>query len=206
MSRKNKSKLSELFSRHGLRCTKQRVALYEALQEARTHPTADELYRSLCDHVPAMSLATVYNTLEAFCDVGLAHKMPGTGVNGSARYDADRGDEHLHVRCRVSGKISDIPDDMSRKILDAIPEELLEQIEQQMGYKIDQVRIELVGENKQAISEMGAPEHESERQKRRRRKCLDTTDPEYQKGLAAAMNPVVPRMTPDTDRSKLPRG
>ncbi|QQE10669.1 transcriptional repressor [Planctomycetota bacterium] len=196
MSRKNKNKLSDLFAQHGLRCTKQRVALYEALYNARTHPTADDLYRSLSDQVPAMSLATVYNTLEAFCDVGLAHKMPGAGVNGSARYDAERGDEHLHVRCRVTGKIADVPEELSKEILNSIPKHLLQQIEQELGYSVDQINIELIGQNQNAITDLREMEEVSKRQQRRRQKCIDVNDPDYQKGLAAALNPKMPKLNP----------
>ena len=194
MSRKNNNKLSELFAKHGLRCTRQRVALYEALYDATSHPTADELYRSLSGQVPAMSLATVYNTLEAFCDAGLAQKMPGAGVNGSARYDAERGDEHLHVRCRVTGKMADVPEELSKEILNSIPQHLLSKIEEKLGYAVDQIHIELVGENRNEIARMQhVTEELSERQKRRRRKCFDVNDPQYQKGLAAALNPKMPR-------------
>src|SRR6185503_2137091 len=35
----------ELFERHRLRCTQQRVALYEALASCKSHPTAEELFQ-----------------------------------------------------------------------------------------------------------------------------------------------------------------
>lgn len=134
-----------LFAQHGLRCTRQRRTLYQALAASREHPTADELFRQVCHQAPRMSLATVYNTLEAFCQAGLARKLPGTGANGSARYDAVR-DEHLHVQCQRTGAIADVPSDLSRRILERISPKLLRQVESQLGFKINQVQIELVGE------------------------------------------------------------
>lgn len=140
----------ELFAARGLRCTRQRRAIYDALAASREHPTADELFRMVCprgncsDSGDGLSLATVYNTLEAFCQAGLAHKLPGAGENGSARYDAVRGN-HLHLRCQDSGALADVPDELSAKILDRLPADLLAELERHLGFKIDQVQVELVG-------------------------------------------------------------
>ena len=71
--------LQQLFAQHNLRCTRQRRALYEALSSTSRHPTADELFQQLAHTQTDISLATVYNTLEAFCEVGLAQKLPGNG-------------------------------------------------------------------------------------------------------------------------------
>lgn len=139
------NRIESLFAQRGLRCTRQRKALYEALSATRTHPTADELFRSVGASVSGMSLATVYNTLEAFCDAGLVQKIPGAGVNGSARYDATC-DNHLHTRCERTGTVADVPHDISHQILDAIPEQILRDLEDRMGFKIRQVQVELVGE------------------------------------------------------------
>lgn len=137
--------IADLFATHGLRCTRQRLALYAALETSDAHPTADELFRLVGDTDPNISLATVYNTLEAFCESGLARKLPGTGSNGSARYDAGR-DPHLHVRCRDTGRIADVPDDLGRKIMNHIPAAAVKQLEAELGFKVDHVQIELVGE------------------------------------------------------------
>ena len=134
-----------LFAATGLRCTKQRKALYEALAASRSHPTADELFRQVNPRVDGLSLATVYNTLEAFCQAGLVQKLPGAGTNGSARYDAVRGD-HLHVRCQSSGAVADVPRDLSQQVLQRIPPDLLQELESRLGFRIDQVQIELVGQ------------------------------------------------------------
>lgn len=156
--------LQKLFAEHGLRCTRQRKAVYRALLHSREHPTADELYRQLngngcargnghahgkangaADDDSSLSLATVYNTLEAFCRSGLAQRLAGAGENGSCRYDAVR-DDHLHVRDRLTGRVTDVPDDLGRKLFERIPPELVEQVESRLGYRINQVHIELVGE------------------------------------------------------------
>lgn len=135
---------ADLFARHNLRCTKQRKAIYSALTQTRCHPTADELYRQVQGQLPGVSLATVYNTLEAFNDAGLIMKLPDAGSNGSARYDAHR-QPHTHLRDRATGVVADAPDDISQMILDYLPPEVLEKIRQRTGFTVDEVQVELVG-------------------------------------------------------------
>lgn len=135
--------IADLFSKYGLRCTRQRRALYDVLISCEDHPTADDLFRSVSERIEGLSLATVYNTLEAFCRAGLANKIPST--TGCCRYDATLVN-HLHLRCERTGRISDVPPDLSQKLLDAIPGPLLAEIESQTGCRINQVQVELVGE------------------------------------------------------------
>lgn len=135
---------ADLFASHGLRCTRQRRAIYTALTATRCHPTADELYRSVQSQLPGVSLATVYNTLEAFCDAGLIAKMPDAGTNGSARYDA-HAEHHTHLRDRQTGRIADAPDDLSALLLRHVPREVLDQIRERTGFNVEQVQLELVG-------------------------------------------------------------
>jgi len=68
----------ELFAKHSLRCTRQRMAVYEALLSCDSHPTAEELFRLVKPRTERLSLATIYNTLEALEDVGLVRRMPTT--------------------------------------------------------------------------------------------------------------------------------
>jgi len=135
---------SRLFGDHNLRCTKQRKAIYAALTASRCHPTADELYRQVQDQLPGVSLATVYNTLEAFTDAGLIAKLPDAGDNGSARYDAHR-EPHTHLRDRCTGVVADAPDDLSRIILQNLPQHVLDDIRERTGFSVDEVQIELIG-------------------------------------------------------------
>jgi Fe2+ or Zn2+ uptake regulation protein len=145
--RREEPDVHELFNSKGLRCTRQRKAVFEALRSTPAHPTADELYRMVGDRIDGMSLATVYNTLEALCAAGLAQKLPGHGPhgNGSARFDATV-DNHLHLRDARTGNVADVPHHLSRALLDHLPRPLLNEIEARLGFKIRQVQIELVGD------------------------------------------------------------
>lgn len=137
--------IQEQFSAAGIRCTKQRLALYDALMACQTHPTAEELRGLVQEDVPGVSLATVYNTLDALVDAGLARRLEGAGPAGSARFDAG-SDQHPHIRCSRSGRVADVPDDLARLMLDALPDATLADLEERLGFRISQVHLEFVGE------------------------------------------------------------
>ncbi len=140
--------INQLFADHGLRCTRQRRAIYEALAQSTIHPTADELYRDVAPVLDGVSKATVYNTLEAFCDAGVARRLPRSCTStsgGSSRYDAIC-EPHLHLRCRASDAIVDVPAHLSREVLDRIPQAVMDRIQSELGFQIADVRIELLGE------------------------------------------------------------
>lgn len=153
----------ELFARHDLRWTKQREEVYAALAASQSHPTAEELFRLVCpvsadeDHgggsdSAGMSLATVYNTLEALVRCGLARRFaPGGGVNDGAsggscgtshRYDADMT-QHAHV-VMADGGIRDVPHDIGKRIMDAITSDTVAEIERRLGVPIERVSVKFV--------------------------------------------------------------
>jgi len=88
----------------GVRMTPQRHAILSFLIQAKSHPTADDIYRALEKRFPSMSVATVYNNLKVFVESGLVREM--TFGDASSRYDADMHD-HYHAICEVCGKIVD---------------------------------------------------------------------------------------------------
>lgn len=119
-----------LFVRHDLRCTRQRLDVYAALASTKSHPTAEELHRLVQGSSPGTSLATVYNTLDALCSAGLAQRMATAGPSG-ARYDADVSD-HLHL-VTDSGEVVDVPHDLSREVMAALPADLLDRVSRRTG-------------------------------------------------------------------------
>lgn len=135
--------IETLFARSGLRCTTQRRAIYETLSASTTHPTADQIFYVVGGRVKGMSLATVYNTLEAFCRAKLAKKVLTEG--GSVRYDAVMHN-HLHTICQKTGAFHDVPEELGQQLLDQLPREVLARIETALGFKIQSVQVQLVGE------------------------------------------------------------
>lgn len=149
-----------LFVRHGLRCTKQRAEIFEALAECHSHPTAEELFWLVRERRPqlGLSLATVYNTLEALCAASLCRKLPPSPGEAGARFDADLH-EHLHLTM-PDGRVLDVPDDLGAKLIESIPRPLLDAVERRMGVRINGVRINLSADGEspkdQVFSEAGA--------------------------------------------------
>ena len=131
-----------LFERHGLRCTRQREVLYEALAATKSHPTADELFQSVQEIEPGLSLATVYNTLDAFTQVGLVRRIPCPMGSGACRFDADTSD-HVHL-ATPDGKVTDVPIDVSRQLIAAIPREIVAELERRMNVRIDGLSVQLL--------------------------------------------------------------
>ena len=130
-----------LLSDHGIRCTRQRTVIYEALTATRTHPTAEELHDAVAAACPTISLATVYNTLEALCRAGLCRKLHAG--KGGARYDAHPR-EHLHILTE-DGRVVDVDPDLSRELLESVPQRVLEKIERSTGHRLDRRQLHLVG-------------------------------------------------------------
>ncbi len=135
------SSIRELFAGRGLRCTAQRRALYEALLRDNSHPTAEELYRRVKQQMSRLSLATVYNTLEVLCKVGLARKLPTN--NGRCRYDADTS-EHLHVCFRDDGVIEDLPDELGDRLIQQLPRSVIAHIERELDVEVDGLNVQLL--------------------------------------------------------------
>ncbi|MBE1283797.1 MAG: transcriptional repressor [Rhodobacteraceae bacterium] len=92
----------------GLRPTRQRVALAELLigDGKHRHVTAESLFESAKKSGSAVSLATVYNTLRAFCDAGVLQEIT---VDGSKSYFDTNTHDHPHFFWEDEGRLSDAP-------------------------------------------------------------------------------------------------
>ena len=93
-----------------LRPTRQRMALAKLLVDdgQHRHVTAESLFDS-AKHTGAMvSLATVYNTLRAFCDAGLMQEIT---VDGSKSYFDTNTHDHPHFYWEDEARLSDAPAD-----------------------------------------------------------------------------------------------
>jgi Fur family iron response transcriptional regulator len=99
---------TEWLARGGLRPTRQRLALAALLvgDGEDRHVTAESLF-ALADRTgERVSLATVYNTLRAFCEAGLMNEVV---VDGSKSYFDTRMDDHPHFYWEDSGRLTDAP-------------------------------------------------------------------------------------------------
>lgn len=94
----------DTLKKKGVRITPQRHAILEFIITSKSHPTADEIYKSLSNNFPNMSVATVYNNLRVFRSVGLIKEL--TYGDASSRFDFVTHD-HYHIICEECGTIVD---------------------------------------------------------------------------------------------------
>jgi Fur family peroxide stress response transcriptional regulator len=137
----SEDQLRQALSQAGWRFTRQRAAVYAYLRELHEHPTAEQVYQSVRQEIPNISLATVYKALEALVDAHLAARIV-TG-SGPARYDA-RSDAHYHLRCERTGEVRDLPLPYDPDLLNRLAPDLANQLREQ-GFEITGHRLELVG-------------------------------------------------------------
>ena len=95
-----------VIARSGIRLTPQRRTVYEALMEQRDHPTALEVFMRVKDRMPSISLATVYNCLEALTESGLVRHV--SCDRASSRYCPNLA-PHGHFFCAGCGAVFDVP-------------------------------------------------------------------------------------------------
>ena len=69
-------------------------------------------------------------------------KVPGNST--STHYDANV-QNHLHTRCSDSGAVRDVPDALSREVLSSIPGDVIAEIESRLGFKVEQLQVQLIG-------------------------------------------------------------
>lgn len=95
-------------SQGGLRPTRQRLSLATLLvgDGKDRHVTAESLFAAAHNSGEKVSLATVYNTLKAFCDAGLMNEIT---VDGTRSYFDTRMDDHPHFFWEDENRLSDAP-------------------------------------------------------------------------------------------------
>ncbi|MEO1138235.1 MAG: iron response transcriptional regulator IrrA [Pseudomonadota bacterium] len=101
---------TEWLSGAGLRPTRQRVALAALLvgDGQHRHVTAESLFAAVGESGESVSLATVYNTLRAFCDAGLLQEVT---VDGSKSYFDTNTHDHPHFYWEDENRLTDAPAD-----------------------------------------------------------------------------------------------
>jgi Fur family peroxide stress response transcriptional regulator len=124
---------AEALQSKGFRLTPHREAVHAFLASVDHHPTAEEVYLAVKAEGSRLSLATVYNALEALVEAGLASKL--AFGDGSARYDI-RTDQHDHIHCLGCGMLRDLPPRLRRDALGDVPE---------AGFQVTGYRLELLG-------------------------------------------------------------
>jgi Fur family peroxide stress response transcriptional regulator len=94
----------QAFQRSGIRCTPQRYAILNYLAKAKSHPTAEQIFRAVNRHDPRASLATIYKSLNAMLCAGLVREV---NVGHAVRFES-RTEQHHHFVCDRCGRVEDL--------------------------------------------------------------------------------------------------
>ena len=86
------------------RKSKQRDAIINELCSRYDHPTAMELYLSVREVIPNLSLGTLYRNLSQLEESGMVMRIPD-GAND--RFDGN-AKPHVHFKCTSCGKVYDL--------------------------------------------------------------------------------------------------
>ena len=95
----------ETLSRYNIKPSPQRMAIMTYLLEHKTHPTIEEIYKSLSPDMPTLSKTTIYNTLKVFVENGAASML--TINEKTTCYDYDTS-PHAHFICKKCNKVTDL--------------------------------------------------------------------------------------------------
>jgi len=97
--------VTERLANGGFRLTPQRQHVYQVLLDRPDHPTAEEVFLRAKETRPEISLATVYNCLDALVRCGLVKQV---NVERSATRFCPNMREHTHFFCESCGGIFDL--------------------------------------------------------------------------------------------------
>jgi Fur family iron response transcriptional regulator len=108
MTEQAKSLASKWLNGAGLRPTRQRMVLAQLLigDGQHRHITAERLFSDVQSHGESVSLATVYNTLRAFCDAGLIQEVMVD--DAKSHFDTNTHD-HPHFYWEDENRLTDAP-------------------------------------------------------------------------------------------------
>lgn len=95
----------ERLKKKGVVLTIQRLAVWEFLENSRTHLTVEEIYKGLKEKYPSISQATIYSTLELLEKEGEIQKL--CIRKDKACFDPNPMMHH-HFFCRQCERIFDI--------------------------------------------------------------------------------------------------
>ena len=132
------NELIEKYRDKGLKMTPQRIAIISYLEDNKTHPTADDIYKRVKEEYPTISFATVYNTVQALCNIGTLMEL---SIDSERKHYDPVKEPHHHIICTQCGKIEDVTFDSKNGVteLTDLPEGVLG------GFNVDQVHINLYG-------------------------------------------------------------
>lgn len=133
----NHAALSEQLKARDVRPTPQREVVLKVILDKRDHPTADEIFARVKASMPTISLATVYNCLDALVQGGLVRSV--NFERGPTRYCPNLH-PHAHFHDEATGSTHDIE----------LPAGLLSQVKTILPAGYDASSVEIIFRGKAA--------------------------------------------------------
>jgi Fe2+ or Zn2+ uptake regulation protein len=134
-----KRDLPALLRTHGIQPSAQRLAVAAYVLATDEHPSAEEVLRRAQGHLPMISRATVYNTLNLFVKKGLVREL--VLAEGRSVFDCNL-ERHHHFIDEATGTIEDVPWEAVR----------VTKVEQLAGYDVREYMVVLRGTRSNARS------------------------------------------------------
>ena len=129
--------------RAGHRVTAQRLAVAAALAGSPRQVTAQELWERMRPRHRRIGRATVFRTLEALSEAGLARRLEQDGHVYA--YVACRPSHHHHLACRVCGTVEEVGEELVADISRRVRREL--------GFEIEDARLDFYGVCRDCLAE-----------------------------------------------------
>jgi len=132
----NNTDLRKILRRYGLKSTPQRIAVYTAMRELG-HASADMVYQLASAGLTTLTVATVYNVLESFVQVGLLQRRMSS--NNKMYMDVNTYN-HCHLYCEETNTYKDYDDpELMLLIHDHFRNKRIR------GFDLDRIDVQLVG-------------------------------------------------------------
>jgi len=110
-----KDKHPTVLKNNNLKITPQRMAVIEALNNLKNHPTAEHIKMYIEKNHPNIAVGTIYKSLETFAEKGIIKKVKTE--KDVMRYDAIL-ENHHHLYCEETEHIEDYFDQELNSILE----------------------------------------------------------------------------------------
>lgn len=102
-----------VFSSNGIKMTLQRIAVFQALSKLK-HPSVEEITEEVHRSSPTITIATIYNILDYFCEKNLIAKM--RTESGKMRYET-HNELHHHIYDEKNDILEDYYDDELNELI-----------------------------------------------------------------------------------------
>ncbi|WP_225867609.1 Fur family transcriptional regulator [Cyanobium sp. NIES-981] len=116
-----------------MRLSRQRRMVLDLLWAEKSHLSARDIFEKLNDLGRNIGHTSVYQNLEALQSAGVIECLD----RANGRLYGYRSDPHSHITCLESGAIEDLDVEL--------PPDLLRQIEERTGYRIETYTLNLTG-------------------------------------------------------------